>query len=359
MFLKNLKLANFRNYSELEFEFNNPITVLIGDNAQGKTSFLESIFFLATGKSPRVDEDSELIKIGENVCRVEGVVDTGTESRVGIETSLEIVMQNQEGEEGKRLFKRVKVNGIPRRVTDYVGNLYVVLFAPEDIHLVTGSPSLRRYFFDLAISQVDREYKKSLSSYCEVITRRNRVLKNIQEGISKLDELDFWSGQMLKFGQLLTQKREEFFQFINKQERKFGEFTLDFCQSKLSDERLKEYQAREIASATSLIGPHRDDFVFKQGSRELAKFGSRGEHRTAVLDLKVTQLLYIEEKTATRPILLLDDVFSELDSAHRKHVLNLTAFQQTVIASVELEPDVKGQLGTAKIMKAVEGKVIS
>lgn len=383
MFLKKISLTNFRNYSECEFEFKTPVTILLGNNTQGKSNFLESIYFLSTTKSPKADLDMDLIKKGEEVARVEGMVESGqgtenviasgsaiAEERSNLdekkdsdvapaprndneETNLEIAMQVIEG----NLTKRVKVNGIPRRVVDYIGNLSVVSFSPEDINLVTGSPSLRRWHIDLTLAQIDRSYKSALTNYGEIITRKNRLLKMIREGEASVGELEFWVSQQLEFGEIVQRKRKLFFEFLNSSERNFGELLFEYQESTLNKERLEEYQSREIAAAASLIGPHRDDFKFVSGERDLAKFGSRGEHRTAVLDLKLTEASFIETVIGSRPILLLDDVFSELDFSHQEHVLDLIKLQQTVIAGVELPEGVRESLGEAAIFSVHGGKL--
>lgn len=356
MFLKSIKLTNFRNYSSQDFEFKTPVTVLLGDNAQGKSNFLESIYFLSTTKSPKADLDLDLIKNGEDVCRVEGSVE-GVEE--GVE--LEIAMQNIEGNLTEQVrasgTKRVKVNGVPRRVIDYIGNLSVVSFSPEDINLVTGPPSLRRWHIDLTLAQIDRAYKSALTNYGEIITRKNRLLKMIREGEASLDELSFWTKEQLELGEIVARKRRLFFEFLNSSERGMGQFQFEYLESTLIKERLDEYQSREIAAAASLIGPHRDDFLFKIGERDLAKFGSRGEHRTAVLDLKLTEASFIETVIGSRPTLLLDDVFSELDISHQEHVLSLILLQQTVLAAVDLTTQVKDKLKEATFLSVKEGSL--
>lgn len=354
MLLKNLTLTNFRNYSTLDFNFNNQITVLVGDNAQGKSNFLESIYFLATAKSPKADKDEELIKQEENFLRVSGEVD---------EANLEIAIQVVE----HTVRKRVKVNGVGKRVADYLVNLAVVLFAPEDVNLVAGAPSLRRAHIDQLISQVDWEYKRALSHYENVVSRKNKVLKAINEDKASTDELIYWTDQQVILGTILAIKREEFFKFINSVEKNFGEFKFIHQPNLISAERLKEYQGREIAATNSLVGPHRDDFTFLLAEKEarsdsalpkdLAKFGSRGEQRTAVLDLKLAEVSYIESILKTRPIFLLDDIFSELDVAHRQHVIELSKLQQTIIATVEFDQYLQEALKDARWCRVTQGKI--
>lgn len=344
MFLKKIKLTNFRNYPSLDFEFTSNVTVLMGNNAQGKSNFLESIYYLATTKSPKADRDEEIIKEGESFLRLEGTLDD--------ETSLEIGMQRLDDS----LSKRARVNGIPRRVVDYIGNLSVVSFSPEDINLVTGTPSLRRWHVDLTLASVDRDYKRALTEYEGVVVNKNRILKRIREGVGRVDELLFWSDNQLKLGKVISQKRKELFDFLNGTEKKFGEFAFEYLPSSITADRLNEYQGREIASATSLVGPHRDDFRFRLGDRELEKYGSRGEHRTAVLDLKISEASFMEDKTSLRPVLLLDDVFSELDEEHQAHVVGLVSLQQTVIATVDIADHIKAQLTGARIIKVNRGE---
>jgi DNA replication and repair protein RecF len=347
MRLLHLKLQNFRNYSKIDFPFKEVVTVLTGENAQGKTNFLESIYLLATTKSAKADKDEELIQEGETHLRVEGEVE-------GIETvNLEVGMLLED----EKLSKKTRVNGIPRRAVDYCLNLAVVFFTPENINLVTGSPSLRRYHLDQTLSQSDRSYKRTLTTYENIIVRKNKILKAIQEGFAKKDQLTYWTDQQILMGALLSQKRQEYFDFINQIEKKFGAFNYLYKPSLVTLERLEEYHEREIASGNSLIGPHRDDFGFFLENRDLSKYGSRGEQRTAVLDLKFSEVEFMENVLGQRPILLLDDIFSELDASHRQHVVDLAFQQQTVIASVDWDETLETALKGAKIVKVKSGSI--
>jgi len=347
MRLKSLTLQNFRNLENIEIVFKDDITVLIGDNAQGKTNFLESIYFLATGKPIKTESDEEVIKFKDESVNVEGKIIN--EEQVRISTIIQKV--------GESLRKRFLVNGIPRRQLDYSGNLVVVFFRPEDIELITGSPSIRREYIDQTIGQVDRDYRKVLSSYQKVVTQKNKLLRLLREGLAKPDELDFWNGQQLKFGIILQEKRKSFFEKVNSFERKFGDFEYRYLANLISEVRLVAINDREVQAAVSLIGPHRDDFEFFQGEKDLAKYGSRGEQRTAVLDLKITELSYFEGVIGGRPVLLLDDIFSELDESHRKHVLGLAKLQQTIIATVEYDEYLQEALKDGQILKVKSGVI--
>lgn len=349
MFLKNIQLTNFRNFSKLELSFDQ-ITLLIGNNAQGKSNILEAIYFLATSKSTRVEKDIQLIKWREGFATLSAEVDEKVKLEIGMSFT-----SAQDGQSNGEFIKKTKVNRVPRRVVDYIGNLVVVSFAPEDINLVTGPPALRRWHLDLTLAQVDKEYKKAITEYYDVINLRNRVLKRIKERLSKLDELDFWTQKALSLGKIIQDKRQQFFDFINQD--KDVDFKYLYLPSLVTEAKLKEYQIREIASSNSLIGPHRDDFCFILNDQPLAAFGARGEQRTAVLDLKLLELRYIKKTQGITPILLLDDVFSELDDARRAHVMEITKRQQTIITAVANENIPQDFLNSIKAFKVENGRV--
>ena len=348
MFLKKLKLTNFRNYSNLSLEFDQRPTILVGNNAVGKSNLLEAVYLLSTTKSGRVDSESELIRQGEGFARVEG----GLEGEGGKE-GLEVVIQIAE----EQFSKRVKVNGVPRRSTDFIGHLPAVIFNPMDINMVTGAPALRRWHLDMALAQVDTAYKKALTLFEQVLTSRNRVLKRIREREARVDELTYWTDELIKYGEVVSGGRKAFLESMNNFKSPLGSFQFEYLQSELSRERLDEYSSREIAAAATLIGPHRDDFRIILGGRNLAHFGSRGEQRTATLAFKLAQLEYMALKLGKRPLLLLDDVFSELDADHRAHVVEVVGRQQTIMATVELEGIPQKFLDEARILRVEDGEI--
>ncbi len=386
MILQKLQLDNFRNFTKADLDLED-LTLLLGNNAQGKSNLLEAVYFLATSRSLRVEKEVQLIRRGEDFCRVSGEIEEDRLSVVGQPVSetgkqttaqhesetrqlitnsqsiakLEIAMQVRPY--SLFLEKRVKVNGVTRRVADYLGHLVVVYFSPEDINLVTGSPSLRRSFLDLSLAQTDKEYKKSLLSYAGTLVSRNRLLKRVKEGVARSMELDFWNDQLVKSGGIVSSKREAFFSELNRQlsaldkKQPSGGFSLLYQQNQISEERLRQYLLREIAAGTSLVGPHRDDFIFELDGQPLAIFGSRGEQRTAVLELKIAELEFISRAIKGRPLLLLDDVFSELDESHRRRVTSLIFGQQTIISAVEGEKLPNELLGQAKIIRVGKGAV--
>src|SRR3990167_5202424 len=365
MFLKRINLTNFRNYASLELDFDNRPTVLIGDNGAGKSNILEAVYLLSTTKSLRVEKEEELILDEEEFGRVEGFFRPEDDQPLaGDETELMVLINRPNSEISFK--KKVMVNGIARRTLDFIGNLPAVIFYPTDINMVTGSPSLRRWHLDLSLAQIDTEYKKCLTLYGDFLTARNKVLKRIREGLAKLDELDYWTDELIKNGEIVSKKRKEFFEFINGLVTPLGEFKFEYSQSLISLEKLKETNGREVAAAQTLIGPHRDDFKITLDERNMSSYGSREEKRTATLAFKLAQLEYMAAHPASggknlgkRPILLLDDVFSELDGSHRAHVVDIVSKQQTVIATVELENIPKEFLDSARILTVENGQIRS
>jgi DNA replication and repair protein RecF len=222
-----------------------------------------------------------------------------------------------------------------------VGNLKVVLFGPWDLNLIVESPSTRRKFMDMVLSQVDREYRRSLLSYEKGVRQRNRVLERIREGDATRSQLLFWNQLLVREGNFITDRRGEFVEFVNATPSVGEEFSLEYDRSTISETRLEQYAREEVAAASTLVGPHRDDIVFKiskesfKTRKNLNVYGSRGEQRMAVLWVKLAELSFVEKKSGERPVLLLDDIFSELDPAHHDLIMDTTHKQQTILTTAE------------------------
>jgi len=329
MGIRKIQLSDFRNFKKKEFEFSDGITVIVGPNASGKTNVLESLFLLSTGKSFHARIEEEMICYNKSIASV-----TGKASG----TRLEVKITRGENDWPR---KKLLVNGVSKRLIDFAGNLRVTLFGPWDMGLVTESPSLRRGFMDMVLSQADREYRRASLSYEKGLRQRNRLLYRIrEEGLSR-NQLLFWDKLLIKNGNYVSSARQNFIDFINAMgSLNDQKFELTYDSSVISEGRLEQYINEEIASATTLVGPHRDDFIFqirstKHEIRNLNSFGSRGEQRMAILWLKLAELAFIEDKTGERPTLLLDDIFSELDHEHRKVVINILGKQQTIITTAD------------------------
>jgi DNA replication and repair protein RecF len=360
--IKTVKLSDFRNFRSKTLEFSDKVTLILGPNASGKTNILESLFILSTGRSFKARVEEEMINYNKDITRVVGVLSLGSPTAEKISASrhpsLEVVLTRGLIDIGaerpeKVARKKLTVNGVPKRLIDFAGNLKVVLFGPWDMDLVTESPSLRRKFLDTVLSQVDREYRRSILSYEKGVRQRNRLLFRIrEEGISR-SQLSFWNQLLIKNGDYISEKREEFIEFVNgRNSLNSQSFQLEYDRSVISEGRLEQYKEEEVAAATTLVGPHRDDFIFKIGepqrARNLSAFGSRGEQRMGILWLKMAELAFVEEKSGERPTLLLDDIFSELDHEHRDVVMEIIKNQQTIITTAD-EHSVSGLKKVEKI----------
>jgi DNA replication and repair protein RecF len=349
MILKSLKLANFRNYKKTEIEFSSQTTAIIGPNTFGKTNLVEAIYLLSTGKSLRAEKDIEMIKFGEDVARVTGEVR---------DVKLEVVLGNSQVSGGNGFLKKLLVNGISKRRVDFAANLSVVLFSPEDLDIIIDSPGLRRRFLDEVLEQVDREYRLALVSYTKSLRQRNALLETTREnGTRNQSQFDYWDNILIENGNKITEKRKKFIEFANTETKDLFDFVMYYDKSVVSHERLLQYEREEIAAGVTLVGPHRDDFSLsmfddiEQTTHDVKHFGSRGQQRLAILQLKLLELLFIEKNLGFRPVLVLDDIFSELDKEHINLVLEVIDKQQTIITTTHKEFIPKAILAKMKLME--------
>ncbi|MCL4360526.1 DNA replication and repair protein RecF [Patescibacteria group bacterium] len=336
MILSTLSLQNFRSYTKRSFAFTPGVTLIVGPNTAGKTNILEAITMLALGRSFRAEYDREVVRWGQEIARVKGTPGDMT---------LELVVTDGSVGGNSAPAKKYTVNGIARRAVDFAGNLRVVLFWPEDLALVTNSPGLRRRYLDSVLIQTDREYRRNLLSYERGLRQRNRLLAAIRDGKANRRELLFWDQLLIRAGSFLTDARAGYIDAINKYSIPEADFSAVYDKSVISEARLALYREEEVAAKVTLVGPHRDDFTVliryngsvsrRTGERALGRFGSRGEQRLGVLWLKLAELSYIETVCGERPLLLLDDIFSELDESHRTLVLELIGRQQAIVTSAE------------------------
>lgn len=349
MILKKLHLTHFRKFSQKQLSFSSFLTIITGANAVGKTNILESIFLCATAKSFRTSTDSEMIQFNQEMGRINAEVNSKEDKQV----DLEVVLTKGEVIHIPSPLKRFLVNGVGKRSIDFIGNLRTVLFWPQDMELVTDSPTLRRRYLDFVLSQVDREYRRTILSYERGLRQRNKVLEAIREKGAHRHQLVFWDQLLIKTGEYIYQKRDEFITYLNKfrlrtEDLHFTAHQIEYDASIISRGRLDQYSKEEIAAGVTLVGPHRDDMHFllnaEKEVRNLAHFGSRGEQRLAVLWLKLGELSYIEDATKEKPILLLDDIFSELDHHHKEIVFDVIGNQQTIVTTTE-----KDQISISKV----------
>lgn len=335
MILQDLSLQQFRSYEKAQFSFSPRTTIVIGPNTAGKSNLMESLFLLATGKSFRADKDIQMIHFGAHLARVTGKITDGEDKE-----RIEVLVSNLASQSSTRSFsKRFLRNGLPKRRIDFAGILPALLFVPSDLDIITSSPSHRRGFLDQVLDLVDREYRLASTSYTKALRQRNALLEMAKEtGIRNDQQFSYWDELLIKNGTYITQKREEFIEFCNSHRKDLLQFSLVYDHSKISRERLDQYRNAESGSGVTLVGPHRDDmFVELEKGQDVRHFGSRGQQRLVVLQLKLLQLTFIEEKIGQRPLLLLDDIFSELDNEHIADVLEVIGKQQTILTTTHQE----------------------
>lgn len=331
MTLKQLLLQNFRNYSKAIFHFDTT-TVIVGKNTAGKTNILEAIHILSLGKSFRAEKEADLIQSNESLARVEGEIEEYKDVK-----KLAVLLNKKDG-----LFsKRFLVNNIPRRKIDFVSNFYTVLFTPTDIEIITDSPELRRRFFDSVLITTDKRYRLASGIYDKALRQRNRMLQDIKDEKKQYKESDFeyWENLLIENGEIITKGRGEFIDFINERDKEIFAFSIVYDKSTVTKDRIKRYFETEQKIGITLIGPQRDDFIlnFPSSEKKLSEFGSRGEQRLTLLQLKLLETKYLKTRTGVSPVVLLDDIFSELDEENIKKILGLLPKEQTIITTTHKE----------------------
>jgi DNA replication and repair protein RecF len=396
--LKHLSLANFRNYARLELELPPGIILVQGENAQGKTNLLEAIYYLSTARSPYATADRELINwLAEEeeltFARLVGEM----QKDVALQR-LEITLLKELASEadGYGLKKHIRINGVPKRVLDLIGQLNVVLFLPQDIDLVAGSPSGRRRYLDTTICQFDSPYCRTLRRYGRVLTQRNHLLRQLQERRGNLDQLRFWDQKLAEDGAHLVARRREVIAELEElaraihleltgqdehlslryepsirmpdihyqiplelgSERRLG---IRYSESSIREsflEQLREITREEIQRGMSLIGPHRDDLRFLAGGVDMRIYGSRGQQRTVVLALKLAEAKLLAEETGEQPIMLLDEVMSELDEARRHYLMKtIDCSQQAILTTTHWNAYSPEFLTRATLLRVKEGRI--
>lgn len=360
MFIKSLMLINYRNYENLQVHLNKNVNVFIGDNAQGKTNILESIYYSAFAKSHRTSKDRELINWKDSKAYISLLV--GKE-RLDKKIDINILR------DGK---KAIKVNGIKvTKIGELFGNFNVVMFSPEDLKVVKESPSLRRKLLDMELSQINKRYYFSLVQYNKILQERNMLLRS-----SKFDEgiIQVYDEQLIEYADYIISKRLEYIERMNLYGQKIHQDitnqkeTIQFkysCNVDVNNyrfnylERLKRNLMKDREKGITSIGPHRDDFNIFINDMDVKIFGSQGQQRTAILTMKFSSLKIIKEVTGEYPVLLLDDVLSELDTNRKKYILSTIDGIQTIVTCTGIK-DLKDYIdNNSKIFNVSNGKIIT
>lgn len=331
MILQTLFLENFRNHAKRKFSFS-PTTIIVGKNTTGKTNIAESIYFLSHAMSFRADKGINSIGFNYDYAKITGEFDDN-----GSNEELTVILSVN----NSKFSKRFLVNKVPKLGVDFVSKLYTVLFTPTDIEIINGSPSLRRNNVDMVLYQASRDYRIASSIYDKALRHRNRMLYDLREGKKyyKFEDFRYWDQLLIENGQLISEQRQEFVDFVNDGKKEIFNFKMEYDKSLINESRLEKYYDAERAAGITLVGPQRDDFLFYYTGlpHSIREFGSRGEQRLTVLQLKIFEIQYLERVTHHTPMLLLDDIFSELDNSNIEKIFSYITFQQTVITTTHEE----------------------
>jgi len=335
MKINNLTLTNFRNHSDLKINFDDKVTLITGDNGSGKSTILESIYILSVGRLKTSRYDRDLIQYEKDFCTVRANIETKEDI---LDMELQIIKSERFDNAST---KKAKINKVIKSIQYFTGVFNSALFSPQDIQLITGSPSERRKYIDNILSQVDIDYKRNLNNYLQAVRQRNKLLENINKGFGGQNEVGFYTDQILNHGKKIQEKRSKMFEDIEPVISKYGkdlnskktDLRINYKKNLINEERLQEYKSREIAAMTTLLGPHRDDFEILFDGHDISNFGSRGEQRSCVLSLKIAEMEFIEKQKDDKPVLLLDDIFSELDGKHQEAVASCIENNQTILTS--------------------------
>lgn len=356
MIINSLELMNFRNYEREIFEFDPETNVLYGDNAQGKTNVLEGIYLCSTTRSHKSCKDREMIRLGFQEAHLRMIVEKDS-----IFHKIDVHLK-------KNKAKGIAIDGIPvKKSGELLGLSSVVFFSPEDLAIIQNGPEARRRFIDMELCQLDKMYLFYLTKYKHVLKQRNELLKQISINSDLLDTLDIWNSKLLEYGTYVIKARKDFVEKLNLYIKKIhhdltgGKEEMDlFYEPNVSiedfSEKLIMSEQKDIFSKTTNVGPHRDDLSFISEKKELRRFGSRGQQRTGALSLKLTEIQIVKEKTGEQPILLLDDVLSELDRKRQNYLLEHIKGIQTIITCTGLEEFVKNGINIHKTFEIVEGR---
>ncbi len=331
MIVSSLTLQNLRNHKKRFFHFKD-ITIIVGKNTAGKTNILEALYILSHGSSFRASYDADVILEGENFAKIEADVASSDEK-----AKLTVLFAKR----GTYLSKKYHVNGVARTLRTFSDYIYTALFTPQDIEIITDTPSLRRKYIDSILAKSHKEYRTALSKYEKALRQRNRMLHDAKTGKKEYKRSDYvyWEELLIENGTVIHNFREEFVKFVNAFVKEVFSFEMIYDHSIISTERLYKYHFEETAAGVTLVGPQRDDFkfMFSHTKHEVKEFGSRGEQRLTILQMKLIEIEYLKRATGETPILLLDDIFSELDSENIDMIYSFIKEQQTIITTTHKE----------------------
>jgi DNA replication and repair protein RecF len=370
MIIKSLELADFRNYENLKIDFSSGTNILYGDNAQGKTNILEAIFVAATTKSHKGSKDKEIIRFGKEEAHIRAIIE-----RDNAEYRVDMHLR-------KNKSKGIAIDGQKiKKASDLIGKLNIVFFSPEDLSIIKNGPSERRRFMDMELCQLDQIYLNSLSKYNKLVIERNKVLKDLYEHPENSVLLDVQDKQLCEYGSVIIKTREKFIKDLNEiirpiHEKLTGgkEYLSVYYEPNIYfdefEKKLRDSRKKDMYTGQTNVGPHKDDFSFiiqKKNAEtgellegiDIRRFGSQGQQRTASLSLKLSEIEIVKKAKKENPVLLLDDVLSELDSNRQNYLLNTIGDIQTIITCTGLDEFVNNRFAIDKLFKVTDGTISS
>lgn len=358
MIIKSIELHNFRNYEDLKIEFSKGTNILYGENAQGKTNILEAAFVSGTTKSHKGSKDKEMIRFEENEAHIRTVVEKK-------ELSHQIDLHLK-----KHKSKGIAINQIPiKKASELFGVLNIIFFSPEDLSIVKDGPSERRRFMDAEICQIDKIYLSDLTKYNKALAQRNKLLKEIQSKPELLTTLSLWNTQLIEYGKRIIRRRRLFISELNDligeihktlsggTEALVLKYEPDAKENDFEIELVKA-EERDLHQLATSVGPHRDDVSFFINDIDIRRYGSQGQQRTSALSLKLAEIAFVKKIIHDNPVLLLDDVLSELDSNRQNYLLNSIGDIQTIITCTGLDEFVKNRFPIDRVFYVKKGTVI-
>ncbi len=357
MLIQSLELNHYRNYDSLKINFDKGTTILFGDNAQGKTNILEAIYLAGTTKSHRGSKDREIISFKSEESHIRTYINKNE-----IQYKIDMHLRKYKS-------KGIAINGIQiKKASELLGLINVVFFSPEDLNIIKRGPGERRRFIDLELCQLDKLYLYQLTNYNKILNHRNKLLKDIAFYKDYESMLDLWDEQLIDYGRKIIERREQFVQELNEilnvihkslsgeKENLYVKYNPDVEKNALREKLLKNRE-RDIRQKITSLGPHRDDLTFFIKKIDIRKYGSQGQQRTAALSLKLSEIELVKKTTNDNPILLLDDVLSELDRKRQDYLLNNIGNIQTIMTCTGLDDFVKHRFNINKVYKVIEGTV--
>jgi len=359
MFVKSLKLCDFRNYTELDIKFSKGVNILYGDNAQGKTNILEAIYLGGTTKSHKGSKDREIIMMDKPEAHIRLLID-----RDGFTHKIDMHLKRSKS-------KGIAIDGIPiKKSSELIGLAHMVFFSPEDLSIIKNGPGERRRFIDMELCQLDKLYLHNLTNYNKALNQRNHLLKQISLNDNLLDTLCIWDIKLVEFGKKIVESRKAFIDQLNTiifdiHKRLSGnkeELFIKYVPNVIADsfeKKLEESRTKDIYTKNTGVGPHRDDIQFLIKGADLRKYGSQGQQRTSALSLKLAEIEMVKRVVGEKPVLLLDDVLSELDRNRQNYLLDSIKDIQTIVTCTGLEEFVNNRMVMDQVYEVINGTVLN